>query len=196
MKKLILMLGLSLFYLIPKAQEKIQTMSNVEKFCQTPGRTITGYLVYTDSYGWAHTGVTAMAMKYIDSSAKDTMYGVTFTYYNNNTAGECNVYKYYSIMVDYEEINKVISWLEANQWLSSSAGAKIGFLSYVPEKGNFMLKLERRINQKGSSYSSNYWEFSIRASKYDIDSEKSFAVDLKIVIENLKKLQGMIKENS
>jgi hypothetical protein len=196
MKKIILIFGLSVLHLATKAQEKVETMSAVEQFCTTPGRTITGYLIYRDSYGWAGTGVSALAMKYIDASAKDTAYGVTFSYYTNNTSGECSVYKYYDILVDFEEIDKVISWLEANQWIINGTDPSIGFLSYIPQKGNFELKLVRRINQTSSSYYSNFWYFVIQANKYDIDSEKSFSIEIKTVLENLKEFRRKIKSKA
>lgn len=194
MKKLIFIFALSALYLMPKAQDKEQKISDVERFYTTPGRTVTGYLVYRDSYGLPITGVTAMAMKYVDSSAKDTAYGITFSYCTHNTSGECTVFKNYEIVIDYEEFDKVISWFESNLGIINNSDSSVGLLTYVPEKGNFILKLERNVNQKGSIYTSNSWHFVIQANKYDIDSQKSFSTNMKTVIENLKIFRRMIKK--
>jgi hypothetical protein len=192
MKKLILVFGLTLFYLMPRAQDKTQTMSDVEQFCKAPGRTVIGYLIYKDTYGFELTGITAKAMKYVDSATKNTIFGITFSGSINNASGNTSFYKYYEAMVDYAEISTVISWLESYQWVINSADTTIGYLSYTPQKGNFLLKLQRRLGRKGSVYSSKHWDFAIQFNKYDIDSEKTFSIEMATVIEKLKELRRMI----
>ena len=192
MKTLTLIFGLTLFQLALQAQEMNNAMSNVEQFCKAPGRKITGYLIYKDTYGFGNSGITALAMKYVDAASKETMLGITFSGYTNNTTGDCSFYKYYEAVVDYDELSKVISWLESNKWIANSSDSTIGFFSYAPQKGNYLLKLKRRMTRKGSAYLSNYWDFTIQFNKNDIDSEKSFFIESATVINKLKEIQRMI----
>ena len=184
MKSTIVLLGFLLSFTRIGAQENNVVLSNVEQFCKTQGRTITGYLVYKDHYGMG-SGVNAIAMKYIDNQTKDSINGVTFSCNMDKGSFSASLYRSFDAMIDYDEFFKIISWLESCLPITKDPATKIGFLSYSPKKGNFQLKLQRHV-RSGSSYSSDSWDFIVRFNRYDADSEIDLFTSIDDAIGKLK----------
>lgn len=175
------------------AQENQRSLSQVEQFCKAPDRTITGYLIFRDSYGFGASDLSALVMKYVDTQTNESLVGVTISSSLNKATGDCSVYKNYNVMFDCEEINRIISWLELNQSIIGNANAQVGYFSYTPAKGDVLLKLERHMWGKGSSYSSTRWDLIIQFNKFDADSERHISSDIEFIIKKLKEIQETFK---
>jgi hypothetical protein len=189
MKNMLPIIFLSIVSLAANAQES--HLSDVEKFYKTPGRATVGYLIYQNSFGWVSTNK-ILVMKYIDPVAKDTMRGITFSYTTENSSDKCT--SHCEIMIDYDEFARIIQWLESYRWIKDTSDPKMGSLSYVPAKGNFILYLKRRKNDKGSTYAWNNWDFVIQADKYDINSLAIIPYEVATVLDKLKEIQRVIQD--
>ena len=189
MKNILPVIFLSIAYLTANAQES--HLSDVEKFCKTPGRTTVGHLIFQTSFGWLSTDK-ILAMKYIDPVAKDTMCGITVSYTTANSSDKCTSHA--EIMIDYDEFARIIQWLESYRWIKDTADPTLGCLSYVPAKGNFILYLKRRKNDKGSTYAWSNWDFVIQADKYDINSLAIISYEVATVLDKLKEIQSAIQD--
>lgn len=187
MKNILPIIFLSIACLTANAQ--VPSLSNIEKFRKTPGRTTVGYLIYQTSIGWS--GNKILVMRYIDPVAKDTMCGITFSYTTENSSDKYTSHG--EIMIDYDEFARIIQWMDLYRWINDTADPTLGYLSYVPKKGNFILHFKRRKNDKGSTYVWNSWDFVIQGDKNDVDSEIVVSAGITTIIEKLKEVQGAIE---
>jgi len=193
MKKIILISGiLTIFYSL-NGQDVNQSFTKVEKFLKSPDRIIASYPVYTskteraDAYRNSEYSLTFF--KAFELAGNDTILGVAIKCINNLFQGDGKLYKINQGYLDYEEINKIISWIDfCRKEMDSKNNSKINYISYSPKQGKVLLYFNKVSKEK--------YYFSIRTDKDDLDSQIDFDMNLidKLYL-NLKEIQKFIEEN-
>jgi len=192
MKKILLISGILTIFSSLNAQDVDQSCTKAEKLLKSPDKIIASYPVYSSKTekadAYRNSEYSLILFKAFEIAGNDTILGVAINNINNLFQGDGKLYKINQGYLDYEEINKIISWIDfCRKEMDKKNNSKINYISYSPKQGKVLLYFNRVSKEK--------YYFSIRTDKDDLGSQIDFDMNLvdKLYL-SLKEIQKFIEE--
>jgi hypothetical protein len=141
MKKFLIVI-ISAMGVLLNAQVSEPSISVAEKFSKAPDKIIKSLIMYDERYSSIFGDQAYVSLiQYSEFNGKDTVYGLKF--YGNviiAMSKELTIKKKYSVVLDYNEINKIMLWIEFVKGNSGNMTSAKNKISIAFGKGNLLLR--------------------------------------------------------
>lgn len=191
MKRISIIAVMSFLFCSLDAQVINYSLSNIEQFIKSNGKTIGRYPVYKSTI-LSDSEFRLGVYKYFEISGRDTLLGILISARKDMLSSvdiSYNLYKTIEGYLDYGEIPRIISWMNLVKEKYLTVDSEIDYISYTPAVGNVIMYFTKEKiigNTKGKA--NIKWRFAIQADKNDSNTI-ILVKDLNVVMNELETIQ-------